>query len=384
MKSQSFQIAEISPVLLRPNVGVYRKPPRSKRNQESDYLERFDHHTLFYDLFEDYNGVVFSGPPLRNLLDIIKIANIELYGQEVHQKDAFADGWKTQRSKVTIPTEEIYYSNDSTFRIDVGKLSVKGKIQKNHSDVFKDRNVLVTLSKNNDLKWIEDWATYYARQHGIDAVLFYDNNSSKYSPNDILNVFKSIKEIKKAVVVPWNFKYGPGSGPNKEWDSNYCQYGVLEHAKRRYLRQSNVVVNVDIDELVVKENDISLVDGVLASKDGAIRFSGSWVETVQIDNQSERLPRFTDFKYKDIKKSKSLEKWAISPKRVDDKYQWQVHGFGGGFEPEISQDFVHRHYLGINTNWKYNRTSIVDYDPATHEVDQKLEAALQQAGFKNH
>lgn len=37
-------------------------------------------------------------------------------------------------------------------------------------------------------------------------------------------------------LVPWNFKYGPKGGAstglkNAPWDSDFCQYGMMEHAK---------------------------------------------------------------------------------------------------------------------------------------------------------
>ncbi|MGP5600644.1 glycosyltransferase family 92 protein [Glutamicibacter arilaitensis] len=379
MSLSKFRIADISPVVLRSDSGIHRHPPRQKDKQENDYIERFDAHTLFYDVFEDHDGVVFSGPPMRNLRNVLRVARIELYGRSVVQPDAFKDGWKTQRSKIKLPPQEVYYSESKTFSIDVGRIQSRGIIRRNESELFKGKKVLITLSKDNDLQWIKDWATYYSVEHGIDSVLFYDNNSSQYSVTQILETLKSVSGIKQGIVVPWNFKYGPGAGPKKEWDSNYCQYGVLEHARRRFLRESSMVINVDIDELVVSEDASSLFDELNESENGALRFSGAWVETVGQSDREAKLPRFVDFKYRDSRKQKSLEKWALIPKRIPEKFQWQVHGLGGGFNVPISGKFIHRHYLGINSNWKYDRTKTTAYDEEHHFLDEKLIAALSRS-----
>ena len=51
---------------------------------------------------------------------------------------------------------------------------------------FAGRNCLMTLSRDNALDWIRDWAAFHVREHGADAVLFFDNGSTDYRPEEIL------------------------------------------------------------------------------------------------------------------------------------------------------------------------------------------------------
>ena len=114
-------------------------------------------------------------------------------------------------------------------------------VRQNHCDLFRDRKVLLTLSKNNELYWIGDWVRFFARRHGCDAVLFYDNSSTKYDVSEVYETIASIPRIEVVVVVNWPYKYGPQGtdrdvGPQKSpWDLAYSQPGVLEHARHRFL-----------------------------------------------------------------------------------------------------------------------------------------------------
>ena len=207
----------------------------------------------------------------------------------------------------------------------------------------------------------------------------YDNNSTRYTPDELLSTLASVDGIDAAVVVPWSFRYGPGPGAKKQWDSNYCQYSMIEHARRRFLALAAAAVNLDIDELVVSEAGASLFDVLLAEESGAIRFSGQWVETVEGSNG--RSPKFSDFSYLDSRRDRSLEKWAAVPAAIPYEYQWQVHGFGGGFTPPIVDDLKHRHFRGMNYNWKYNRTRVETLEPEFHTVDSALVRSMQQVGW---
>lgn len=339
----------------------------------------FDHRTLFYDVYECPGSVVLSGPPLRNLKTVAEVAKVDLYGSLVREGSVFHDGWKTQRSSIAVDRQTQQHGSRRTFKISAGWLQSEAKIQPNHSDVFSGMRVAFTMSKDNSLKWIYEWAEFHAKIHGVNAVLLYDNNSSTYRVEDILATLASAPGIDAAVVVPWHFPYGPGPGPKKLWDSNYCQYSMIEHARRRFLLEAEAAVNLDIDELVVSDDERTIFDHLDAEPTGAIRFSGQWVETVM--GSEDSLPRFVDYSFKDNRRDKSLEKWAVAPSKVPLEYQWQVHGFGGGFTPPIIESLKHRHFRGINYNWKYDRTSVTEFNPEHHEMDHRLVNSMKRVGW---
>jgi hypothetical protein len=372
-------VAQLSPVILSTDIGITRTPPRAAKDRQDDYMENFDHHTLFYDVYEQPGSVVMAGPPLRNLKSVVDVAKLEVFGSPLRGRATFKDGWKTQRSSLPVGDYTQKLAKDRSFRISAGWLDVQVPIQPNHSDTFAGQRVLFTMSKDNDLTWIYEWAEFHAKVHGVTGVLLYDNNSTRYSPADVLATLASVPGIEAAVVVPWPFPYGPGPGPKKLWDSNYCQYSMIEHARRRFLSAAEAAVNIDIDELVVSDDQRTLFDHLFAEKAGAIRFTGQWVETVA--GAENRLPRFADFAYQDSRRGKSLEKWAVVPAAVPYDYQWQVHGFGGGFTPPTVEHLKHRHFRGINYDWKYNRTQVAERDPDVHRVDEPLVRSMRAAGW---
>lgn len=84
--------------------------------------------------------------------------------------------------------------------------------------------MLTTLSKNNPLEWLREWVVYVA-EHGIDAVLIYDNGATRYEPEELLRTLAAVGGMQRACVVDWPFPYCPGGGPANRWDSDFCQYG---------------------------------------------------------------------------------------------------------------------------------------------------------------
>ena len=69
--------------------------------------------------------------------------------------------------------------------------------------------MLLTLSRNNDLRWIRDWVRFHVREHGADAVLFFDNGSTGYGPPEIEAALAGIGGVGRSVCVAAVFPYGP-------------------------------------------------------------------------------------------------------------------------------------------------------------------------------
>ena len=149
-------------------------------------------------------------------------------------------------------------------------------VQPSDAKVFAGRKVLCTISKDNRLEWIADWAEFHVKAHGADAVLFYDNASTRYTTTDLLALFRSIPGLDAAVVVPWTYKFGPPGNRSKDWDSHHGQYVMLEHARRRFLVDAAAMVNLDVDELVVTDDGVSLFEHLARSAEGALIYPGRW------------------------------------------------------------------------------------------------------------
>lgn len=361
---------EISPIYLPASLGVQRNAPRPAADRQPDYIDRFDSKTLYYDVFHYRDRIVLSGPPLLNLSPIMHSARISLDGVLLRSAPHLVDKWKTQRS--FIPA----IGNETSLQIDAGWVQANVVIQPNNSNLFKGRKVLFTLSKDNDKVWIKDWITYYVKAHGIDAVLFYDNASDIYSSDELRELIASVPGVMSSLVVDWPFKYGPGAGPAGAWDSDFCQYSAIEHARRRFLSTCYGVINADIDELVVSSDNSTVFEHLDRSPTGAILYDGIWVETA--GGPKDRLPRHRDFVYNDTRRAPCTKKWTIKPSLIPEEIQVNVHSFGKGFNPKNVSTLRHRHFKGVNSNWKNNRTAYVKFDPAHHVKDETFEVLATQ------
>lgn len=373
----NFKISKVSPVVIPSDLAVSRRAPRPLAKRQDDYTDRFDYKTIFYDIYLSGNRVVFSGPPLLNLDSAMRLARFSLFGRERFDSPSFETLWKTQRTSIELNPQEIHGVDQRTFSIELGKLAVSGEIQPDENLVFENRKTVMTMSKNNNLKWIQDWATYYNRCHGVDSVLIYDNGSTDYSLQELLEAIESVSGIEAAVIVDWPFKYGPGGINASTWDSDFCQYSALEHARRRFVRTAAGLISVDIDELVVAEDKRSVFEHLQESKSGALLFQGRWIQNVT--SVASTPPRFVDFRFYEKDGPPATKKWVIDPKRVPEKFQLNVHSFTKGFEPDVPTGVFHRHFVGVNSNWKKERTTLVPFDAERHVEDSVLLDALDLA-----
>lgn len=332
-----------------PAGGVLRRePPRKPEDRQPDYLEKFDSRTLFYDAFRQGDDVWLSGPPMHNLRTELEKADWRVDGGDVTGRLSLSDWGRTQRSRIVGAPPGRHLS------LDVGGTKFSTVIAPDDSDLFAGQRTIITKSKDNDLVWIRDFLQYYHIVHGVTGVVFYDNNSTRYSPQDVADVIASVDGISTAVVVDWRFPWGPNAGPNNVWDSDYCQYSLLEHGRFRYLTRAAGVINADIDELVLTNDARPVFDHVAESEVGAVTYEGYWIAKATPEPLNPlRQRRFVDYRHR--ARGTTTVKWTVLPDMVDwQTTQWRVHSVvGAGIER--NEQIHHRHYQGVNNGWKYDR-----------------------------
>ncbi len=285
MPPPQVQIIAVSPVSLPDDALLRRDPPRPPELRPPGYAEQFDDRTLFYDIFWCDDAVRLVGPPLRNL-EAVALDGLAASGRSEKVKT-------TQLAHVQRTTITGIHRTAMTIDLPLEGSRCSATIGSDLAQLFKERKVLLTVSKNNDLAWVQDWIKFHARYHGVDAVLIYDNGSTSYSLDQLQSAIEQVDDIELAAIVSWPFKYGPqgfdntapGSkgaqqqnGPDLPWDSNYCQYGALEHAKWRLLRHAAGVINADVDELVLTPPGTTIFDYVRRSRGGVLQYPGIWIE----------------------------------------------------------------------------------------------------------
>lgn len=322
------------------------------KDYDYNFTVQFDFSTLFYDVFHKDDYIIFIGPPLNNLKDFLQGCDIYVNsilvseGIEIYEKPMVSRCLlKFDKSKLSGLDIITLKSKDFSFELST-------QINSHESSFFSNSKCLLTLSKDNELVWIIDWLQFHIDNHGIDSVLFYDNNSNQYTEFELAEALSKVKGLKKAIIVPWDYKYGPTK--TKEYYFHYCQYAMLEHARLRFLSDAEFVINIDIDELVVTSNNMSISSILDEHSTPGIQFSGRWVEPICL---SKDETRHRNYFFQDADSNEECpSKWIVRPKMIEKSKNifWFVHGINENNLTSTTSVY-YLHFKAINTGWKNNR-----------------------------
>ena len=160
--------------------GLRREPPRPPDDRKRGYEELFDYDTLYYDVFRSGDGrhVICQGPPLLRCEEALSRLTFHLPGA----KRPLSAHYRAPRTNLQ-PTHRVYLFGENlpeaqTIVLQLAETSIEVPIQPSGRARFAGRRVVTTLSKNNPLDWIGDWAEFNVRVHGADAIILYDNGST--------------------------------------------------------------------------------------------------------------------------------------------------------------------------------------------------------------
>ena len=354
-----------------------RRPRFALLPRPQAFVDAFEDRALFYDCFWHHDGrrVLLVGPPPVNL-DYGAIA-FRAAGQPL--KARFHTSMSvtvTELAEVAADAREIEVSFNGEDMV--------LPIQPGHCEQLRGRRVIFTMNKNNDLRWLREWALWHARFHGANAVVITDNGSNLYSPGEVAAVLADVPGIASVAVHNWPHKYGPvdpGVLTNAYW-SRFLQIASMSVALRRYGMLAQGMLNCDVDELVATQSGKSIFDIAAASSGGLVVFRGTWVEA-QAEKGGPERPTHRSYQYvhDDHRKAQSRQrKWALDPSR-----QWlqklHVHPYMHWIEgrprdaKSMPPDAGYFHFRGINTNWK--RALVMTPTSETHQ-DASLARAFAE------
>jgi hypothetical protein len=353
------------PVFLRG--GIRREPPRPVHLRQASYDAEYDYTTLFYDTVLAGDSIRLIGPPLNNLQSLIDLDSFHVSNCHVpRQKITLQDANCIQMSHINISGLDVHAADDLLLSFTLSGQRYTSCVRPSLSRSLRARKCLLTLSKNNPIHWIAEWAFYYHTVHDINTLVLYDNNSDAYTTTELQNALtKQCPEL-DIYLVKWDFLYGPQGGywagyHSIPWDSNYCQSGMFEHAKHYLLDQATLVVNHDIDELLLPVEEAPIDDFMVENRLAYVRYSGDWVSPVT--NRHSGSLTFRDYVHTETPPRGTSTKWTIKPLLLKNEgLQWETHAIPlipSQLEPRIS----HRHFRAISTHWKCDRQSIDKLEP---------------------
>ena len=385
-------ICRPSPVSLSDFTDARREATRPLASRGETFDRDFDSNTLIYDAVQvSPSTVALLAPPFFNLArDVAATKFVSGAGAckaRTRQLDRHAQLW----------LDSPEHAGPIRAAGELGAFKVE--VSPNESEVFRDRRVIFTMSKDNPIEWILDWVRFNRDIHGADAVLIYDNGSSAYDSAALSQALRSIRGIRCSVVMEWPFKYGPqGANSWDHWDSDFCQLGAWEHARWRFLQNARSAMNSDIDELVLSKSGRSVFEAAERSRTGLVRYRGRWIIGIEDGARADSYgtpQRHADFSvlmppnYKFTKLGRRdanacLPKWTVVPARCPTAAQWHIHSiFSWWASYFCTGDFLFRHFREIGSNWKYQRTNRVPLDPRIHTADQPLMQAFQRVDWEN-
>lgn len=330
-----------------PESGDLRRDiPAAPARRNPGYVASFDFHTLVYDCFYDAEArqVVLVCPRLLNLWPILR-DGLELQGEKVGptlRRRKYLRLEVLRIPAVSKPDSLDFVLGAQRFSVPVGGDDLAA---------FSGRNCLLTISKNNPIEWIEDWARYHIAAHGADALILFDNGSTSYTADELQARLSALPGLAVCRVLSAPFPYGGPGGGRLSVPAKFFQTAMFNIAQVRFLRQARAVLSVDIDELVWPMSG-SVFDAAVTSTLGMVSFFGHWVYPAAPGTAQPQVAH----SMRSGRKFITNPKWCLVPSKRAGRFSWAVHRPGGPFyHLTIRRRLGFWHCYACSTNWKKNR-----------------------------
>ena len=355
-------------IRLPANSGLTRDRVTPVEARTPDYDQKYDLHTFCYDVFDIEGAAALVCPPLLNLERAVQLDGRKL-GDRLFQID--------RRRKVDVIRAE-GWSAGRPFTADLDGLPFERSVSPNGRAAFAGRRAVLTMFKFEPLLWLHDWIEFNIRYHGADAALIYCNDLPHLTPQQVVDGLRDIPGLATLGVVDFPFPYGPDRGL---WNANFCQYGMLEHARLKYLSEAQGVLAGDIDELILTSNQTPAFDILDTSESGYLLVGGEFVSNEAGSDPDTPVLQRRYWRYDHI--SPRVEsgfdagtKWLVAPKRTP-TVQWQTHNIRGLGPIAPRDDLDLRHFIHMTVGWKNARPS----GATETRYDSKLTAAYRRVGW---
>jgi len=319
--------------------------PVNLRDANSD--NQYDFHTLVYDAFyiPSKRAICLICPRLFNFEEVIRKGTFTAEGEKLR----IASIWNFKRySQIWIRCRR--YPAHLGFQH--GSFHTTIQVSQEQKDLFRGLNCAILKSKNNDLRWIKDWAHYHVHVHGLQGLIVFDNASNRYEPQDVLETLQNVPGLRSVQVIPTPFTYGC----KHRGETKFLQVGILNIARLRFYVSAAAVLCTDVDELVGPVGENGIFAATRHSPLGYQLFRGRWLDSVP--RKSGEAARHSDHVYRRLDDRSPSTKYCIDPQGFCRFSHWDVHGAVRGFLKNIltTSKIEYWHCRQINTNWQYDRS----------------------------
>lgn len=332
-------------IVLTESLGFRRDHVAPAADRPHGYDAGYDFLTLAYDAFyrREAGAVWMVCPRLTNFRALIDRAAFDLDGAPVSVRRVRRFG---RFDVVELPAP-------GPGRLGVAIDGFHAALDAPEPDrgTFAGRNTLVTVSRNNELDWIQDWVRFHARIHGADALLLYDNGSDLYEAEAIGAALADDPALRAVRIISADFPYGPLGRGRSKFDGNFLQAALLNIARLKHLPTARAALQCDVDELVVPRAGRTVFDAAAASRSGYLKFAGRWVYP---DTAAGTVARHRDHVLTGAPPRTCPPKYCVVPGGPLRDHTWATHRIRGlllGWR-YLSRDFGFLHCRGISDFWK--------------------------------
>lgn len=375
----------LSPVRIDPRVNQTRAPilPAVARGRE--FERRFDHLTLFYDVFREATGeaILAVGPHVPAHLD----PETDIRFHDLATGSPLEADFLPSRGHIHGDMYRVHAGRDvSALRVTFSEQVAIVAVQPNLSPLFAGRRVLTNRCHNDPIQWLVDWAWFHVHEFGFDAIIHYDNGSTAYSVEDARLALSRIPGLEMVVVLSWPFPLEPppATSPQtgqifwRQLKDRWAESARLEHQRRRFLAQAELVLVADVDELLVQRNPGVAIDELFADPEVAwVRFISELV--VNTADPPEGLLRHRDLFWIRDEPAFKTPKYLVKPDRCPDEARWWLHDVAWARGIDVSpDDYVVAHFFALTTGWggKGARARKQTPLPGVHHEDLSLRGKL--------
>lgn len=363
-------------------VGIERGLPSSAQRSPA-FLAHYERRILFYDVFWHADGkrVLMVGPPPIDLgpqYDAM-ICTAEPSGTVLPIR-----AYRSERVELRAVTPP---PGTTHLTLSMGQEVQTAPIGASYAPFFSGARLLFTLSQNNRLDWIADWARFHVVNQGTNGVVIFDNGSTDYGIAELEAALGSVHGLERLAVVPMPFTYGrkDDAAPQGRYWAQFLKAASMLITFRRFGQDAYGLLNCDIDELAVPLEGKSIYDVAARSRSGTTYYRGAWIASVPEAGASAPF-RHRDFRRVEAEPGKgmgSTHKWVLAPQR-----RWlerlDVHPYPHMLENRAfatrhkPKDAFIAHFRPISTSWKYDRP-VAEGNPDGLAADPHLAAALDRA-----
>lgn len=337
-------------LVLDDDAGVRRDPPPRSQVLSPAFWESYDSTTIAYLAQHDARRgqLLLTCPPLLNLAQLSWVARFYTADGPLppprHLK-------RKRHDLLVFPCRR----HPEWVAVDGPNLSGRMTVLPDDTALFAGRNLLYTLSLDNDLDWISDWMIWHNRAQGTDALIFVDNGSTSYTLEQLTEAIARVPGYAAVRLVLAPFRYGATFKTESRMGAgHFLQVALLNAAFRQAGLAVRGFLNVDVDELVTTPSSTTVFDLVQRSRLGYVSLPGRWRHA-----QTEARPRHADHIWQRPGDAPCKTKYCLRPGLVSSRVTLKTHAVTWlprlRWPAMMQPDFIH--HSGITTEWSAHRSA---------------------------